>query len=387
MQYDQIELSHSTTVAGSKTVLTTTLGTGLVALEADEREMFYNETEFTSGYYFARFKDSIGATYGGYCDAVPYSGFDEDTVGFVIDFALQNSKVKEFNKEISIQWCYNQINDMFRYIQGKQKRWNKYQNLNAVIGTTARGTRVVAMPTDIYDPTSTRSLTGVRIGDGRALKYKDPNEFEDLVYGERTTTVATQGSVAATSLVLTDSDDFDDSGTITLFISGVKYDVTYTAITRATHTLTGIPASGTGSITVTLPVATNVWQGYSEGEPYCYTVRNEQIEYFPIPSDLWDNKNIYADYWTEATSVNSDSDVLDTERADIGKYWLTFKMRTMNKNEGKLDYKDGDWLMFTERLKDAIVFKGNLMKHKMKPKINSISWSGYGRTRRRLNGQ
>lgn len=387
IQYDQVELSQSSTISGSKTLLTTTVGSGLVALEADQQTMTYDETEFSSGYYFARYKNSISGTFSGYCDAVPYGGFTENTAGSAIDFALRNSKVREFTDDITQNWCYEQITDCFRFIQGKQKRWNKYQSLNSAIGTTARGTRSVDMPTDIYDRTSNRSLTGVRIGEGKALVYKDPDEFEDLIYGEKTTTVATQQTAGGTTLVLTDTDDFDDSGSVIVFISNVQYTITYTGITRSTHTLTGIPASGTGAITVTIPVATNVWFGYSEGQPLYYTVRNEKIEYFPMPSALWDNKNIFADYWTEATTVNSDGDEIDTERFDMVKYWLTWKMRAMKDNDGVLNYDDGDYKMFADRLKDAVVFKGSLLKYPMKPKVNSISYRGYGRTRRRYNSE
>jgi hypothetical protein len=388
ISFDQIELSHATTATGSKTVLTTTLGTGLVALEADEMEMVYDETEFTSGYYFGRYKNSIASTFGSYSDAVPYGGFTEDSVAAVIDYALKRSQVKDFNDEISREWCYEEITDMLRHVQGKQKRWNKYQSLNTSLGTTARGTRRVAMPDDIYDPDSNRSITGIRIGEGRALAFKDPDEFEEYLYGEKTTTVATQQTAGGTTLVLTDTDDFDDDGTITVFISGTKYDITYTSITRSTHTLNGIPASGDGAITVTIPAATNVWQNYKEGEPIYYTVRNQGIEFAPMPSDLWDNKNIFADYWTEATAADSDADTLDTERFDMAKYWLTWKMRCQAQNAGKLDYKDGDYQMFADRLKDAIVFKGNLMKHKMMPRVNGIRVSGgFGRTRRRNIGE
>lgn len=388
IQYDQIELSRSTTATGSKTTLTTTIGTGLVALEADEFEMVYDETEFTSGFYFGRFKNSITGTFGSYSGAVPYGDYLEDSVYSVIDYALQNSTVREFNDNITPNWCYTQITDMLRHVQGKQKRWNKYQSFNSSIGTTTRGVQVIAMPDNIYDPYSNRSLTAVRIGDGPALTFKDPDEFEQALVGQRVTTVATQAIAGDTSLVLTDSDDFDDDGTVTLFISGTLYDVTYTAINRTTHTLTGIPASGTGAITVTMAVGSNVWQGYKEGEPVIYTVRNQGIEIYPMPSAIWENKNIYADYWTEAQSVDSGDDTLDLERFDMAKYWLTWKMRCLDQNAGKLDYKDGDYLMFADRLKDAIVFKGNVLKYPMKPKINGIRVSGgYGRTRRRLRGE
>lgn len=385
IQYDQIELSNSSTVTGSKTTLTTTIGSGVVAVEADEETMVYNETEYSSGYYFGRFKNSISGTFGSYSDASPYGGFTEDTAGYVIDYALKMSGVKEFNEKITLGWCYEQITDMFRYVQGKQKRWNKYQSLNSILAQTSRGVREITMPADIYDPNSNRSLTGVRVGESLGLIFKDPDEFEELLYGQKETEVATQQTSGGTTLVVDNAYDFDDDGTITFFIAGVQYDITYTSITRSTGTFNGIPASGTGSISVTIPVDTKIYQNYKEGQPIWYTVRNQKIEILPMPNGLWDNKNVYADYWTVATSVNSDSDTIDVERADMAKPWLTWKMRCLQKNEGKLDYEDGDYKMFADILKDAVVFKGGLMKHKMMPKVNGISYRGYGKTRRRVN--
>lgn len=377
MVYDQVEFSNSATLTGSKSVLATQ------NIWPDSPTTEYLDTLGSTGYYFVRFKNSISATFSSYSDGIPVEGAAENTVGAIIDYALLHSNVIDFDTKITPQFCYDEITSMLRFVQGKQKRQNKYQKFNEIIGHTTRGVRLLALPDDIYDPFSTKSLLAVRIGSERALRYKDPLEFEDYTYGEKLTTVNTQAIAGDTTLVLDNGYEFDDSGTVYIYIAGVQYSITYTGITRATGTLTGIPASGTGSITVTIPAATNAWQKLYEGQPVIYTVRNEGIEFAPTPSDLWDNKNVYADYWTEAQAVDSDGDTIDVDRFDMTKHWLTWKMRMISRNDGKLDYEDGDYKMFADILNDQKVFKGNITKNKMRPKINGIFYGGYGRTRRR----
>lgn len=385
ISYDRVEFSHSTTATGSKTTLTTTVGTGLVALEADDKSMAYLETEYTSGYYFARFNNSIGATFGDYTDPVPYGGFVKNQVGYMIDYALKRSGAKTYTGDINDQFCFEEVNDCLQKIQGKLRKMNKYQTLNASLGTTARGTNKVVMPTDIYDANSKRSLMAIRIGVGQNLQYLDPEEFEEFINDFTITTNTTLTAVGATSLILTSANDFADSGTINVFIAGVLESITYTGITRATNTLTGIPASGTGSITIQIPASTNIFQNYKEGEPEAYTVRNGYIEYYPMPSDLFDNQNIWGDYWREVNYVDSEGDTVDAERYDMIKSWLTAKMRAQHKNNGKLDLQDSDYLMYKEGLNDLIRTMGPLFKNKMRPKINGITYRQRGVRHRLLN--
>lgn len=375
VEYDQVHFSHSTTPTGSKTDLTTTLGSGLVALEADELEMVYRETEFTSGYYFARFKNSIGGNFSEYTDPVPYSGFPINTVGYIVDKCLKDQS-SEFNDRIDFQWFCDEINACLKQIQGKLKRMNKFQSLNTIIGQTSGGMYRIIMPADIYDNMSNRSLVGLRIGSGIDLTYVDPIQFEKYLVGRNQTAVATQASVAATSLILEDTDDLDDSGTVDVWVTNVKYTIRYTGITRGTNTLTGIPASGTGSIGVILPVGSLIYTGAQYGYPDVYTVRNGYIEFANILNERYLYKNIFADYWTVATEVNTELDEIDAERYDMLLSWMQWKLRCQLKNEGKLDLTDGDYILFKESLNDFIRTLPPNIKYPMAPNLNGINYRG-----------
>ena len=69
MLYDQVEISHSSTTTGTKTVLDT------IAIQTESVETRYDDTSKSSGYFFTRFKETIGDTFSSYSDPVPYTGF------------------------------------------------------------------------------------------------------------------------------------------------------------------------------------------------------------------------------------------------------------------------------------------------------------------------
>jgi hypothetical protein len=81
--------------------------------------------------------------------------------------------------------------------------------------------------------------------------------------------------------------------------------------------LTGVPASGTGAITVTTPVDTYIWQDEDEGTPEVYTIRNGSIEFYPLADTSNDNVNMYGDYAKVATSVDTEGDSIDLQRYDL----------------------------------------------------------------------
>jgi len=374
IKYNQVELSHSATAAGTKAVLATE------SLSADKNTHVYDETAQTSGFYFARFKENIGNTFSSYTDAVPYGGFDTNAVGHAVQWALSRNKTN-FTDTVTPDFMYEEVNTCLKNIQGKQLRWDKHQQFNAVLGQTVRGTyywNLSDLSTAIYEDGSNKSILAVRIGEYPNLEYKDPIEWEKDIIGDlKTTQVRTQASASDTTLEIDNSYDFDDTGSVNVYISGTKYNITYTGVTRSATAgvLTGVPASGTGSITVTIPVDTNVFQDEDEGRPVYFTVRNQRVETHPMSDGSYDNMNVYMDYWTVATEVDSLGDLLDTERFDMVKYWLEWKVRMMKEHDGKLNFKDGAYTLYKEALNDAIRNKGRGLKHKMKPKINKITYS------------
>jgi hypothetical protein len=371
LDYDQIELSHATTATGSKTVLT--LNSGIVSIQPDASVQVYNETEFSSGYYFARYKHSIAGTFSGYTDALEYGGWDANTVGYMIDRALRNVGEK-LSEKVTRFDCYEWINSCLKLMQGKLKRWPEHYSYNTVLGQIQRGDNTTTMPTDAYDTETNKSIIALRIGDDQKLQYLSPSDFDAQMGEAITTTVRTQALAADTSLLITNSYDFADSGTVNVYVSGTKYAITYTGVTRSATTgvLTGVPASGTGSVSVTIPAATDIWQNEKEGIPVWFTVRNGVIEHWPLADASNDNTNLYGDYSKVATSVDSDGDTVDLQRYDSVQAYLTWRIKMRVRNNGTLDQNDGYYLTYKEILNDAIRTLPSNNIFRVRPSVNRI---------------
>ena len=371
MLYDQIELSHATTVAGTKTVIST----GNLQPESEETRV--DDSTYSSGYYFTRYKNTITTTYSDYSDPIPYAGFGANTVAFAINYALKRNKLDAFTKYIDYELLIDETNACLQFITGKLKGWSKLLELNYPLGQTARGSFIFTLPTNIWENAGNKSIQDVRIGTKSGLTYKIWSDFEKQMEGVKFTQVTTEAVAGELTLAIDNSYDFADSGSVNIYISGTLYTITYTGVTRSATAgvLTGVPAAGTtGAITVTIPADTYVWQGESEGEPSYYTVDDDgQLLIWPLPSAVYDNKNVYMDYYTGATTVDSDTDVLDVTRYDLVKLWLTAKIRWQLKNDGKPNLTDGDYIMFLQGVQDMIRCEIPAHRRKRGVKINKIS--------------
>lgn len=349
VEFNQVEVSHSATLTGSKSVLATN------ALLAREKETIYLDTTQTTGYYFARYKDSVAGTFGSYADGVTYDGWATNTVGYMIQSAMSELSI-ELSEKVSMDDCIRWVNKGLHEIKGKVRRWTEHFVYNYAAGQTSRGVNVVAMPSNIYDTESNLSIEQVRIGNDSSLIYLDPGSFDAQQDDVIVTQVTTQQTAGGVTLAIDNSYDFADSGTVHVYIAGTQYSIEYTGVTRSATAgvLTGIPASGDGSITVTIPVDTYVWQNEEEGIPTFYTVRNGQIEYYPLVDADNDNQNIYLDYNTEVTEVNSQGDEIDYQRFDMLEAYLTWRMWCKSSNDGVLDKTSGFYTTYKEYLNDAI---------------------------------
>lgn len=308
-----------------------------------------------------------------YSDGIQYGTWDRASAGFMIDRALRDLEL-EFTDKLTLTDCYEWLNAGLNLTQGKLKRWPEHYSYNAVLGQVSRGTNIVAMPTDAYDTETNKSLIALRIGDGGNLDYLDPVWFDAQMNGVKRTQITTAASASDTSLYINNSYDFADSGSVNVYVSGTKYNITYTGITRSATAgvLTGVPASGTGSISVTIAVDTYVWQLEEEGKPKCFTVRNSNIEFWPLANSSYDNSNVYGDYSKIVIKVDSESDVIDFLRYDMMQDYLTFRMWMKTKNNGNLDYTNGFYVSFKEKLNDAIRTLPNNNRFPLRPTLNKM---------------
>ena len=288
--YDQVQFFYAATEDGSKT----TLSTSDVNEESDETT--YSDTTYTSGYYFTRFYNSIDNTHSDYSDAIPYGGFADNTVGYVIDLAMKETN-KKFSDTLTYEMLTNEINACLRFVRGKLKRWSDVQVFNYELDDAlVEDDYTWTLPSDYYDPNSNRSLTQIWLEDQDNLIYVDKQEFDDA--------------------------DRDSSS----------------------------------------------------GTPKYYTVYDGSVYITPKVHEDYEDDVLYMDYYTEIVEVDSDGDLLTLARFDMIKHWLKWQIRNITEKNGQLDYKDGDWMMFSTILTDAVRREGSGQKFRLKPQINAITY-------------
>lgn len=342
--YDYVEFSHCATTTGTKSVLTTT------AIPADDFITRHDNLTQTAGYYWTRWLNSINTDYSDYNGPIPFAGMGENTVRKLIDKALKQNKLKTFTDFCDKDFCLDSLNKCLRDITSRLKnaRWSKLQNFDYVLGQTSRGAYSFALPSDIWETENNKSILNVwsgREGD-QPLQWKTKEEFNAQMGNVKFTDIRTAASAGETSLAIDNSYDFADSGTVYVYVSSTKYDITYTGVTRSATAgaLTGVPATGDGAIDVTVAVDTKVWQDEEEGDPEYYTIYGGYLYIWPLPDASNDNFNIRIDYYTGPDSVDTDEDALDTFRYDACYHRLIADIRAMLKNDGELNLNDADFI-------------------------------------------
>ena len=306
----------------------TTVGATLVAtidVQVDAPFTTYVNTSTEYNFYFALPYDSAASlTSTTYSDGVSNTtGYADNSIGSLFESALEANNAK-IGQKITQTFLYQEANDCLHYIAHKLKRWSNLQSFDYVLGQALRGTYSFTMPSDAQDVNSPKSVLGIRVGGSQNLRYLDKRDWENQLVDSIRTQVRTEGAIGATTLEIDNSYDFADSGSVNVYVSGTLQTITYTGVTRSATAgvLTGVPASGTGSITATIPVDTNVWYGENEGSPSYFTVYDGDIYIWALPDSANDNMNVYLDYYTTKTSVDSPADTIEFPRYDAVKHWL-----------------------------------------------------------------
>lgn len=334
--FDQVEVSGTTTLTGSKAHAAT------MALNAGGNYTDYVLSSDLQGdtYIFARYYNSMASTpfYSSYSDGLS-ADFGPKTVGFIRRNAFANIGEKYDGVRFTSQWVYDQIYLGELDVAKELRRWSWLYSFDYDLGNLTEGLRRIALPSDIEDDKTNKSIMGVRIEDEINMDYMDWTEYQDAMNGVAYTTLATAASIGDTTLVLTDSRDFEDSGSVN--IAGTSY--TYTTNTRSTNTLSGLTALSAG-----IAVDSEIWQSISFGTPGRYAI-NDGYLYFDIPpdSDL-EGRNIWIDYYKTITKCDSDNDEVEVADPQLIISWLEMAIKKEKAN-GALNLSDVSYVTYNRR--------------------------------------
>lgn len=340
--YDQLEISIATTATGSKTPLS-----GMpVSIVANLDNTDVNDTANSSGFYFARWKNSISAAFSDYSDAAPYGGYTLQSARSIIDKALGmiNKKTSEV---LSDEYAFNEIDNCQTEVLREFKRWSFMQSFNSIIGTATTGMFKIAVPTDLDDTVTNKSIYHFRIGRETDMIWVDKDDFDNLLEGVAYSTLASTANINDSTLTLTNSVDFDDSGTIQ--VGPNQY--TWTANNRTTGVLTL-----QGTVTAQAASGTDVFQFASLGYPSYWTIWGGNIYFWPLISSSYNNRNFYMDYYSKQVQITSDYQNIILPDPTVVIYYLAWKFL--------LKLNNGESNSATDAMYDKYIQRREKMKQK-----------------------
>lgn len=349
--YNQITIWSDVAEAGTFVLLAT------IDINVASHETYYQHqagTATTS--YKVYFKNSTDTKYSSASDEVLATGYGQGTVGEVIRKALIDTGAK-IDNIITKEWLYSALDEGRREIDEDKDvlRWSFRTVFDYNAYSVIPGQYSFTLPTNLRDADTNKNILSVRIGrDKTKLDPCDKIDFDNDYEGVAHTTLNGAVDTADTEIVLTDSGDFDESGSIDVAAQAIDEEIdniTYEDNTEVDNELQecdDIRTAGHAD-------GTDVWQGAAFSLPDKYIVDNGVI-YFNCPfSDDLAGENIYLNYYKKLTEIDSDADEFDEPFYSIYIPYLRYRIK-LRKDEG-LDWKnDIDFIKWRE-MKDAQISK------------------------------
>lgn len=257
IDFDQVEFSHATTATGTKTVLTTK------AIQPTNIFTYYEDTTYTTGYGFCRFKDSVASSYSVYSDPIPYTGYTKKMLRSIrkkvrrlinevdeLNSAVSN---EEINDEINLaqtEIAHDRLWSFYEVIRSLSTEANKYKYSLAsdvfVLYGAIFDTQPLA-PVDMHrynllrwDSDTTGDPTHIAMWRKEAYVYPYPSSAAD------TTAIDDADDITATDTTITvdSTADFQSQGRIIIDSEVIGYTgTTSTTFTGCTRGLEGTTAA------------------------------------------------------------------------------------------------------------------------------------------------
>ena len=247
------------------------------------------------------------------------------------------------------------------------------QQFDYSLGETSTGTWKVAVPTDLSDQNTNKSIYNFRIGKETELTWVDKEKWNEITIGIAHTTLAVAISVGNATITLTDSSDFDDAGTLTVGANSYPY----TANNRTTNVITLTSVS-----TTTNTILVDVFSGAATGLPTYWTTFGGYLYHFPVTSSSYTARNYYLDYYKSLTQITKDSDTIVIPDPTVVQYYLQWKfLKKLNNGEENAG-STGAMTQYKER-KEKLKQKEVLGKtFVLKPQLNSLNLNNLGEDKR-----
>jgi hypothetical protein len=308
VDYDQVEFSNAGSITGSKSVLTTT------NLQVDSLTTNYDIQAGYLGYYFVRFKNSITSAFSDYSDPVPVGGYPINSARQIIDNALGMIN-KQTSELLTDTFCFNEINNCQMEVLREYKRWSFMQVFDYSLGQLSTGQWRVAVPANLDDQNTNKSIYNFHIGTMDDLVWIDKQKWNEIIQGVAHTTLASNINVSDASITLTDASNFDPNGG-SVYIGANIYG--YSAITGNSLTLNSVS-------TTTNTAGQDVFQGASLGMPTYWTTFGGYLYFYPVLGSTYTLREGILDYYIAPQPIVNDSDTIVLPDPNVVVFYLAWK--------------------------------------------------------------
>ena len=184
------------------------------------------------------------------------------------------------------------------------------------LGSITTGQWSIAVPANMDDQNTNKSIYNFRIGTFGNLQWIDKEKWNDITQGVAHTTLASNINVSDATITLTDSSDFDQNGG-TVYIGANTYG--YSSITSNVLTLSAVS-------TTTNTAGQDVFQGGTLGIPSYWTTFGGNIYFYPILAGTYTEREGHLDYYISPISITNDSDTIVLPDPNVVIFYLAWKM-------------------------------------------------------------
>ena len=366
----KIEIWGASTLAGSKTAVFENATSKAITWDKEFTEIPLTGAGEQYAFYFARFYFD-GTTDGEYSDGVARTGLADNAVEKIIEDALDLTD-ETINDKITRDYLLRQFNNWQDDITNRRDWSFELVDEETITSTENENKYALSgLTSTIKHPESNKSIVKVRFAD-MPLSYMDWHIYLDTQKGKKRTTVASAITATDTSCTLTDTYEFNETGSILIGSDTV----TYTANAESTGILTGVPASGTGAFASSHSEGDTVWQGTSAGKPTRYTIYNGNLYCERPISSTEAGKKFKISFYKKIDRVVDFADATDVPFYNIAQYFLA----------GRIEYKKGN---HTEGDRWTGIYEGKIGQEvkkddvptikKFVPQNDSVSMRGRGK--------
>ena len=348
--YNQIIIQRSTDTGVTYSDLAT------INIRVDSTETFYAYvTGASTDYYRAKFYNSNSTNESQVSDGIIATGFVDNSAGQIIRAALLSLGERIDGEVLTKEFLFQALHEGREELDSHPnvERWAFRTIFDYDFGDIIPGRFTITLPTDLREPDTYKNILSLRLGrENYNIIPTDKNTINEFYQNIAHSTLNGAITSASTSIILTSSGDFDESGSVDIAaesISGTIDNAAYTTNTESTKTLGTVT-----SIADSHATARDVWQGASFGIPTHYTVDNGVITFSQPFDDDNVGENVKGDYYAKLTRADSDGDVLDEDFAStLYIPYLRWRIRK-RKDSTLVRDTDPDYKEFKDKLESQV---------------------------------